>query len=299
MSFVARPPLLLGQGTQGPLRSQLKRLAEDFWRILWQPLVPFNPRPEPPDNPPSRRTIPDQQLEQCKALYEGTEADRNFLEGKARATFSVITFLVPLLASAVVFLFAHTSVHTGSRTVALIFISISFAFLILGFISIVRAVSVQVRETLGLGSIINLQAGRLRQYDKIFHARGMLYCASVNAAMNGHIAQFVKGAHILTALAVIALLIAAMGSISLLPSDPGPAKTQIVGSVSIASPALSDLKTEIEKLRDSLASDDSFRRRVDTLSSKIDQFAASLRELQGELERLRIGSGGQGTSVKP
>jgi len=256
--------------------------------------VPFNPRPEPPQNPPSRRTISDQQFEQCKALYEGTETDRNFLEGKARATFSVITFLVPLLASAVVFLFAHTSEHAGSRTVALIFISISFAFLIMGFISIARAVSVQVRETLGLGAIIDLPAGELRRYNKIFHARGMLYCASVNAAMNGHIAEFVKGAHILTALAVIALLIAAMASISLMPSGSGPAKTEIVGPVSIASPALNDLKSEIEKLRDNLANDDEFKRRVDTLSSKIDQFAASLKELQGELERLRTGSGGSG-----
>jgi len=38
----------------------------------------------------------------------------------------------------------------------------------------------------------------------------LLYCAAMNEAMNDHIAQFVKGTHILTAAAVIALVVAAI-----------------------------------------------------------------------------------------
>ena len=36
-----------------------------------------------------------------------------------------------------------------------------------------------------------------------FHAKGLLHCATMNAAVNDHIAQFVKGAYTLLAVAVI------------------------------------------------------------------------------------------------
>jgi hypothetical protein len=313
MSFIAGPPRVLGRGSGAPLRGQLKRIAGDFCRILWQPLVPFNPRPDPPQDPPDSTTaIGDPQLAQCKAFYEGTETDRSFLEDKARSTFSIITFLVPLLTTALVYLFAHTSEHTTSRTVASVFISISFFFLIWAFISIVRAVSVQIRENLGMDSIIDVKAKTWRPYSSVFEARGLLYCGSVNAAMNGHIAEFVKGAHVLTALAVIASLGAAGASIWLLPTDDHPVKTQIVSPVAIASPALDDLKTEIARLRDSFIDDASRQRRVDALdakiertetlreslasdearratalSLKIEELAASLKRLDDELERPR------------
>jgi hypothetical protein len=290
MSFIAGPPLWLGQGSHGSFAKQLRRMAAAFWRIIWQTLIPFNPQPEPPEDPPPKRTMCDAQFEQCQAFYAEVETVRNFLEGKARATFSVVTFLVPLLASGVVFLFAHTADHTRGRAVALVFVTISLAFLILAFVSIVRAVSVQVRETLGLNAIIDVEAGHFRPYDRVFHARGLLYCASVNEAMNGHIAQFVKGAHILTALSVIALLGAAVASIPLLPADSSPARTQIIGSVDVASPALVALKSEIEKLGTSIsaiANDKTREQRLDTVEGKINQLVVSLKDLEDEVERLR------------
>jgi hypothetical protein len=147
---------------------------------------------------------------------------------------------------------------------------------------------VQVRETLGMGAMIDLRAGAFRIYDKAFHARGFLYCASVNQGMNGHIAQFVKGAHILTALAVLALLVAAVPSILLLPTDAGPAKTEIVGPVNIAAPSLVDLKAEIAMLSNELrviANDRSQLQRIG--SPKIDQLSDTVGQLQRELERLQ------------
>jgi hypothetical protein len=98
--------------------------------------------------------------------------------------------------------------------------------------------SVQVRQTLGVGAIIDLDAGEFRKYNNVFHTRGLLFCASFNEAMNARIAELVKGAHILTAIAVVALVIAALPSIYLLAPSDATTKTQIVGPVDIASPSL-------------------------------------------------------------
>lgn len=299
MTVIARAPLVLGRGSGGPLCSQVRRMAGGFWRILWQAVLPFNPRPEPPDDPPAVVTVEDDQLKQCLALYAEAEADRAFLEGKARATFSVITFLVPLLTSAAVFLYAHINQHAEGERVALVFLFASLVLSVLGFISIARAVSVQVRETLGLGAIIDLGAGTWRTYNKAFHARGLLYCASVNQGMNGHIAQFVKGAHILTALAVLALMVAAVPSIVLLPANSGPAKTEIVGPITIAAPSLVDLKAELTTLSDELKAiaDDRLQwQRMDRMDAKIDRLNSAVEQLQRELEKLQTGPS---TTPKP
>lgn len=133
-------------------------------------------------------------------------------------------------------------------------------------------------------------AGTFRTYDKAFHARGLLYCASVNQGMNGHIAQFVKGAHVLTALAVLALLVAAVPSILLLPTDAAPAKTEIVGPVNIAAPSLVDLKTEIATLGNELrviANDRSQLQHMGSFDAKIDLLSDAVGQLQRELERLQ------------
>jgi hypothetical protein len=277
-------------------------MAGNFWRILWQTVLPFNPRPESPDDPPAVAAIDDDQLKQCQALYAEAEADRVFLEGKARATFSVITFLVPLLTSGVVFLYAHINQNAEGERVALVFLFASLALSVLGFISIARAVSVQVRETLGLGAIIDLGAGTFRTYDRAFYARGLLYCASVNQGMNGHIAQFVKGAHILTALAVLTLLVAAVPSILLLPTDTGPAKSEIVGPVNIAAPSLVDLKTEIATLSNELrviVNDRPQTQHMDSIDAKIDQLSGAVGQLQRELEQLQKAATVPATTPKP
>lgn len=70
--------------------------------------------------------------------------------------------------------------------------------MILSLISIIRAVSVQIRESLFIDAVIDTDKETFRTYDRQFHARGLLYCASVNSAMNAHIGQFVRGAHILS-----------------------------------------------------------------------------------------------------
>lgn len=252
--FLAKPPLPAWKGSYGGIRKHVSQLSRGFIWILWQTIIPFNPRPEEPQPPPEPTTdLDDAQIDLCQAIFDQAEARRTHLEQKAQWTFAIIIFLVPLLASIFVFLFR--SAPSGvSRIVAIVFLLISGSFLLLGFISVVRAISVQARETLFLGALIDPQQQQFRTYNKSFHARGLLYCASMNTAMNDHIAQFVKGAHILTASAVIALLVASVpAGVAYSDYMPSPTRISIIGPVSVASSELKPLHDQIVELQDMLA----------------------------------------------
>ena len=193
-----------------------------------------------------------------------------------------MVFLVPLLASLFVFIISRGTT-SSTLIITLVLVGVSAFFLLLGFISAVRAVAVKETETLFLDSVLT-EAGQFRKYDEAFSARGLLYCASMNTAINDHIAQFVKGAHILTAVAVLVLLVAAAPtSVVFLRVPPSPAETKIVGSVNIFAPELSalrediaNLKNDIQKLSNSNVSNEKFK----VLQEKVANLDAKLSELQ-------------------
>jgi len=276
-SYIARPPLILGQGSGGGWKRQVRRILSSLLRIVWQTFVPFNPQPEPPDPFPTQSGEPDgDQVKRCQWIFDQAEERRNQLEQKAQWTFALILFLTPLVASVLVFMMREDSTSSLSKTIALTFLIISMVLMLMGFVSIMRAVSIQARESLYLGSVADLSGGQILKYDGSFLARGLLYCASVNTAMNDHLAQFVKGAHILTIAAVISLVVATLpASISYLDSTELPAKTKIVGPVTISSAELKALVVSIAKLRNDLAVRD---RRSDA--------ADRLRELEARVEKL-------------
>ena len=161
-------------------------------------------------------------------IFDQAEERRVNLEQKAQSTFGLMVFLVPLLASLFVFIISRGTT-SSTLIVTLVLVSVSAVFLLLGFISAVRAVAVKESETLFLDSVLT-EDGQFRKYSEAFRARGLLYCASMNTATNDHIAQFVKGAHILTAVAVLVLLVAAVPtSLVFLRLPSSPAETKIVG----------------------------------------------------------------------
>src|SRR5215213_9994728 len=75
---------------------------------------------------------------------------------------------------------------------------IGILLLLSAFISAVRAISIRPRLTLFLDAVVD-EKGQFRKYDSAFHAQGLLFCATYNTTVSNHIAEFVKGAHILTA----------------------------------------------------------------------------------------------------
>jgi hypothetical protein len=282
--YLTKPPRILGCGGNRSFWGESLRIEKGFIRILWQTIVPFNPSPEPPKDPPNPENEPDnEQIERCEKMFDRVEEGRDQLEQKARATFSFVSFLTPLLASILVFTLSKTPAHTPGRTTAIALSIASLGFLVFGFISIARAVSVRGREALFLDSVIDPQQKQIRPYDKRFYMRGLLYCASVNQAINDHIAQFVKGAHVLTAIAVLTLVPAAVpAAIALSNISSLPTKTEITGQVDVSA-ALGRLEKEISKIGNevsAIATDKASDDRLDRLAQEVADLKAQIVALQ-------------------
>jgi len=283
--FTAKPPPPLWQGSCRDITKYIRLLFHRFMYILYQACIPFKQRPEEPETlPTSEDNVDAAQLTQCQWIFDQAEARRTHLEQKAQWTFALIIFVVPLLAALFIFLFRDASPNAAGRTAAAVLLCVSAVLLFLGFISAVRAVSVQEREALLLGTVINLNDGHFRPYSKSFHARGLLYCAEMNNAMNDHIAQFVKGAHILTATAVITLSVAAVpAGIAFSKHTSSPVRAEVVGPISLLSVDLASIRDEITELRKLLATlikDNTEDDRLKFLEGKMTKLEASLNDLQ-------------------
>jgi hypothetical protein len=279
--FIAKPPLSVDRRSFG---KHARRTIKRLWFIVWQILVPFKSGPEEIEPFPEPAAEPvDEQVEQSQWIFDQAEKRRAHLEQKAQSTFGLMIFLVPLLSS--IFVFISTRVATSgamSWTLAIGLMAIPTLFLLLGFISALRAVGVKDGQGLFLQSVIE-EGGQFRKYSKAFHAYGLLYCAAMNEAMNDHLAQFVKGAQILTAAAVIALAIIAIPvSLVLSKSPSSPSPTKIVGPADVSSGELQGVCADVTSLKQDIqtlisngrAASDQLRdleSRVATLDAKLNQ----------------------------
>jgi hypothetical protein len=278
--FIAKPPLSVDRRS---LLNHVRQTFKRLWFIAWQIVVPFKSGPEEIEPFPTPTAEPaEEQLKQSQWIFDQAEKRRVHLEQKAQSTFGLMIFLVPLLASLFVFLSSRVATSGAmSRTLVIGFMLVPALFLLLGFISALRAISVKDGQALFLGSVIE-EDGQFRKYSKAFHAQGLLYCAAMNEAMNDHLAQFVKGAHLLTAAAVIVLVILALpASLVLLNSPSSPSQTKIVGPVDVSSAELravcadvTSLKQDIQTLSNRQAPAEQFKEfesKLATLEMKMTQ----------------------------
>lgn len=246
--FIADPPLPI---TLGSLAKHLRRMLVSFGWIMWQVVTPFKSRPESIDELPEPAVkVTESQVKQCQWIFDQAAGRRVHLEQKAQSTFGLMLFLVPLMSSLFVFVISKPpGSHASLRVVAIATIGLSAVLLFLGFVAAVRGISVKAIETLFVHSVLD-DAGQFREYKEKFHARGLLSCAAMNEAMNDHIAQFVKGAHVLTPASLIAFVVAAVPSSYVFSGLPvSPAETKIVGSVNVASPEVMAMRDELTNLK--------------------------------------------------
>ena len=262
--------------------------------IAWQIVTPFKSRPEAvaefPEPDPGVK-VSEPLVNQCRWIFDQAEDRRSHLEQKAQSTFSLMLFLVPLLTSLFVLVIGKGAISKAFGFTLTLIIVCSI-FLILAFIAAVRAIAVKGGETLFLDAVVH-ESGQFRKYSEAYHAQGLLYCASINTAMNDHIAQFVKGAHILSAAAILALLVAAIPSVGLFTAPAVPVQTQIVGPVSLSLPELSALqndvagiKSDIRKLSAGKVSTDDFRLLGDKVT-KLDARLSNLQKIDGHAPSTR------------
>ena len=184
--------------------------------MLIRPLIPYESTPGKPCKPFTEisGTCTRNQLALCQYIFDESTARRIHIEQKAQWTFTAIAFLIPTLASVLIFLLQDTDFQSRAYPVPLVLMAVSACLLVLSFISALRAMTIKYSESLFIHSVIEEDGETFRKYEIEFHAKGLLYCAVMNAAVNDHIAQFVKGAYTLLAIAVIcfALSVVVIGS---------------------------------------------------------------------------------------
>ena len=157
--FIAKPPLTFVPGLGGGLRRHIWRSFLRIPQLLLRAFTPFEPRPEEPQPlPQPEAEIHEKQVEQSQWVYDQAEDRRAQLEQKAQWTFGLITFLVPLLASTFVFFIRQPNPYTISHVIVIGLLVVSAFFLLSGFISAVRAISVKTKRDLIPGG-----GGRSRQ----------------------------------------------------------------------------------------------------------------------------------------
>jgi len=283
-SFATKPLGAWGSPPDRSVVKDMKHAIRALKEVVIYALIPRVARPERPLDPPDpadkSKPVDEGTLAQSKEIYEQIEAGRDYLDEKARSTFGVISFLAPLLVAAFTFLLTHSNGSGLSRIFALMFGACAFVLLVLGFISTVRALAVQGREVLFLGAVIDPATPALMPYDRTRHAQGLLYCASVNAEFNAHISQCVRSAHVLTALAVITAIIAAIPALVVLSGQKETiAKTEVVSPITVKIDGAASANESIKQIREEL---DSFNTaasapaqikainaRLDTLDAKV------------------------------
>lgn len=233
--YIAKPPLPLWRGRR--LALYVFSLIMSVFTLFAQVFIPYQKQPQPPRELPEDASSPDDaQLEQCQAIFDEVEARRSHLEQKAQGMFSLILFMAPVIGSIFVFIFKEKIPEGMNRTIALYLLFFSGSLLVMSFISVMRAISIKAKETLFISAVIDEETGNFRKYDKAWHAQGLIYCASMNTAINDHIAQFVKGAQFFTGLAALTLLSAAIpAGFAFSDHLPLHSKTEIVGTVNISS----------------------------------------------------------------
>jgi len=150
------------------------------------------------------------QVDLCRLIYDGEEHRREKIEEKSIAALSVAALLTPLIVSAVVYLTSSSRFVASEQKVVLVIYSLSFLSLLVAFIASVRATGIRAQSTLHIHSVIDPNTKAVKEYTPDYFGRGLLFCASTNAAVNDHIADFVRAAQVFLTLAVFFLVIGAV-----------------------------------------------------------------------------------------
>lgn len=300
-SFVAALPLPLGQGVKpsGTPRSfsgETTRILLSLFRMLLYAVRPFNPAPEAPALPPEVPWWLDEEeaLQLCRDAFERIEQTREFLEVKARATFSICAILVPLIISAGEFVLVRPATRSW-LTMALAYTS---GFLtLLSFLSAARAAAVQERQDMALESIADPALNCFRRDGAASKARGFLYCSSINSAMNAHIAQLVKGAQVLGALAVILLTATALSAaVAAANSQPTPVLTKAAEPVPVQPISVrvdeAQFRQLLEQFETTAANEQALSRQNQVLENRIEELERAARRSR----RLPVGKSGAMTA---
>src|SRR5690349_20889940 len=127
---MASPPESIGRSS---VCKHFREMLVRIRLIVWQILVPFNSRPEEIEPLPEPTIdVTDAHVKHCQWIFDQAAARRVHLEQKAQSTFSLMVFLVPVLASLFVFVSSRAAPSdTALRTLAIVLLVLSAVILLL------------------------------------------------------------------------------------------------------------------------------------------------------------------------
>lgn len=267
LDYLSKPPRRLPFSSRTYLDAWKKSIAT-FLVLLRHTLSAYATAPAPEQlitaNSP-KGIIRPKLLQRIEKLWEAARVRSEHLEQKSTATLSGLGIAAPIVIALSAFIVKEPSISAWVRCTSLILVVLAIASMVMGFLAVLRALSVREREELGIESVVASRAFRKATDD--FHGRGLLYVYIKQQALNDHVANFIRASQMFLAISVAFVLLA--GAV-VVPGIAAAASRQ----QSVKDPALLQLNSTLK-----------------TLNDKIDQTEALRAEqhrMQEELGKLRL-----------
>lgn len=202
-------PVPFWRGVSHGIRRWAKEVG-DRWRHTFRPYdqVPQPDRPITPEDPEGQ--ITEEQLRVCKHVAEREASRTDKLEQKSTVLVSVVAVVAPLAISTLVYLAGRPSLDGIARWLTVGLLLLALLLFLASFVAGARALAVKGHDELHLQSVIDLDKESIREFDCDFFGRGLLVTTSRRQALNAHVADFVRGAHMFLMTGVALVLLAGL-----------------------------------------------------------------------------------------
>lgn len=241
--YLSKPPSRLPVSFRTYVDASKKSIAT-FLVLLRHALSAFGTTPSPQQgitaNSPTGTICP-KLLQRIEQLWQAARTRSEHLEQKSTATLSGLGIAAPIVIAFSAFIVKEPSISAWVRYASQLFLALAIASMAMGFLAILRALSVREREELGIDSVVVSHTFRTATDD--FHGRGLLYVYIKQQALNDHVANFIRASQMFLAISVAFVLLA--GAV-VVPGIAAAAGRQ----QSVPDPALLQLNSTLETLID-------------------------------------------------
>lgn len=255
----------------GAIRKSLKTFHFLIRHTLSVHGEPAAPREEIAENSPAGPIRP-KLLVRIERLWELARTRTEQLEQKSSAMLSGLGIAAPIVIAFSAYIVQESAIATWVKWTSFSLSVIAISSMALGFFAVLRALSVRVREELGIDSVVLQRTFRDASDD--FQGRGLLYVYTRQQAINDHVANFVRAAQTFLAIAIALVLLAGIAIIPGIAAESGRRKPD-------ADTALLKVANTLEKLREK--ADHSTQLRLNLVQLQQEQ-----KRLQQELDATRL-----------
>lgn len=240
--------------------------------------------------------VTEEMLTVCQQLASESEARQTKLETKAAGLLSLIAVVIPLAASAAVFI-RQNEMSPVMATVTLALELLALLLFLIGLFASLRAVAVRGGSALFVDTVVDSVTDKVRTYSDDFFGRALLDDAVKRHVVCDHIADFVRGAQMFLVLGVLLTAVAAVpvlfsirperaaieGTVSLDPTSLRMLQDGVKASATEVELHIRELESEIQSIK-AEHSNAEIEARLDRLSSEVADMQRALKK-QGAAKR--------------